>query len=60
MEEELKRMGFTIQAAVNKVTKILLVPDSADLTTQKIQKARDLGIKILRRSTWREEIKTVL
>ncbi len=60
VEEELKRMGFTIQAAVNKVTKVLLVPDSADLTTQKIQKARDLGIKILRRSTWREEIKTVL
>ncbi len=60
VEEELKRMGYTIQAAVNKVTKILLVPDAADLNTQKIQKARDLGVKILRRSTWREEIKTIV
>lgn len=60
IEETLKSLGFVIQATVSKATKILLVPDNADSSSQKLQKARDLGVKILHRSTWREEIKTVV
>jgi hypothetical protein len=60
LEATLKELGFTIQATVSKNTKILIIPDDADSNTQKIQKARELGVNILHRFTWREEIKSVM
>ncbi len=59
IEEALKAMGFTIQAAVSKTTKVLLVPEGGG-ASQKAEKARQMGISILHRSTWREEIKNLL
>ena len=54
------RKGFSVSATVSKKVIALLVPDAGEETGTKIEKARELGIRIVRKSEFMRENNIVL